>query len=406
VSSTLALPTWPEIEGNGLALLGRLTAISSPSGDAAAVRRMADALGSELTARGMAIEIRDESDARGQAQPLLVARSSPSGRSPLLLLGHLDTVLPAAAARRDGDRVYATGANDMKGGFAAFLLALDLLRQGGREMPDDLELVAVPDEETGGAITERITRRRGAAAREVWVLEPGEMRGDAETIVGGRRGLFHWHFTAHGRSAHSGLHFWHGRSALLAAAEFARAAADLSREGRGPTVNPARLVAGSSELLARLGEPAAGDLLGSPRQVNVVPDEAGLDGEARFLRGEEAEPLRRRLLELSGEIGRRHEVGTELTLGEVVPPFDPGGPQRALGEQAVGLAARRGWSLAVETERGGISFPNFLESPGRMPVIDGLGPVGGGMHTREEHVSLRSLARRGALIADLLVERG
>ena len=65
-------------------------------------------------------------------------------------------------------------------------------------------------------------------------------------------------------------------------------------------------------------------------------------------------------------------------------------------------AARRGWRLDLEEERGGISFPNFLPDPGRIPVLDGLGPVGGGMHTREEFVDLNSLRRRIVLLADLL----
>jgi glutamate carboxypeptidase len=68
----------------------------------------------------------------------------------------------------------------------------------------------------------------------------------------------------------------------------------------------------------------------------------------------------------------------------------------------VALAARRGWRLDLEEERGGISFLNFLPDPGRVPVLDGLGPVGGGMHTREEFVGLTSLRRRIVLLADLL----
>jgi glutamate carboxypeptidase len=75
-------------------------------------------------------------------------------------------------------------------------------------------------------------------------------------------------------------------------------------------------------------------------------------------------------------------------------------------DRAVALAAERGWRLEVERERGGISFPNFLPDPTRLPVLDGLGPVGGGMHTREEHVSLTSLARRIVLLADLMQDRG
>ena len=40
----------------------------------------------------------------------------------------------------------------------------------------------------------------------------------------------------------------------------------------------------------------------------------------------------------------------------------------------------------------------------RIPgTIDGLGPVGGGMHTREEYVDLESLERRIGLISEALV---
>jgi glutamate carboxypeptidase len=88
----------------------------------------------------------------------------------------------------------------------------------------------------------------------------------------------------------------------------------------------------------------------------------------------------------------------------VIPPVDPDSPHSALSRRAVALAADRGWSLEVETDRGGISFPNFLPDPSRIPILDGLGPVGGGMHTREEFVDLRSLRRRIVLLADLLAE--
>jgi glutamate carboxypeptidase len=88
----------------------------------------------------------------------------------------------------------------------------------------------------------------------------------------------------------------------------------------------------------------------------------------------------------------------------MIPPVDSRGPQQAWCARAVALAANRGWRLEVEEERGGISFPNFLPDPGRLPVLDGLGPIGGGMHTRDEYVDLVSLSRRIVLLADLLQE--
>jgi glutamate carboxypeptidase len=108
---------------------------------------------------------------------------------------------------------------------------------------------------------------------------------------------------------------------------------------------------------------------------------------------------------LARNIGLDTETSLALTFGDTIPPVDPGGPHAGWADRAVALAAARGWRLEVERERGGISFPNFLPDPGRMPVLDGLGPVGEGMHTREEYVSLQSLARRIVLLADLLEDR-
>ncbi len=109
---------------------------------------------------------------------------------------------------------------------------------------------------------------------------------------------------------------------------------------------------------------------------------------------------------LAKNIATDTETTLTLTFGDNIPPVDPGGPHAHQVDRAVALAAERGWRLDVERERGGISFPNFLPDPGRMPILDGLGPVGGGMHTREEYVELRSLGRRIVLLADLLAEDG
>jgi glutamate carboxypeptidase len=339
----------------------------------------------------------------GALLPLLHARGPDTSRGHLLLIGHLDTVLPAAEPRIEGDRLFATGAVDMKGGLATLVGALDLLRHRGEAPPPDLLLVAVPDEEVGGSLSNAAVRCWGEAARALWVLEPGEpAAGGAETIVAGRRGMFQWRLEARGQAAHSGLHYWEGRSALSAAARWAVEAEALSRRDGGPTVNVGRLVAGDATFVDDLARAAS--LLGTERQLNVVPDRAVAEGEARFLRAIESDELARKLEAIARNVAV--ETGTSVTFaaGQRIPPVDPQGPQTAWTRRAVELAAARGWDLEVETERGGISFPNFLPDPHRMPVLDGLGPVGGGMHTREEFVDLRSLARRIVLLADLLAE--
>jgi glutamate carboxypeptidase len=220
--------------------------------------------------------------------------------------------------------------------------------------------------------------------------------------VAGRRGMFDWRLAVKGQAAHSGLHYWEGRSALAAAARWCTEAQALSARDGGPTVNVGRLVAGDASFVENLA--AAHSLLGTERQLNVVPDRAVAEGEARFLRRAEESGIEARLRSLAERIAS--DTGTEMDFGRqpVIPPVDPDGPHGSLCARAVDLAADQGWTLKIERERGGISFPNFLPDPGRLPVLDGLGPVGGGMHTREEYLELRSLQRRIVLLADLLEE--
>ena len=381
-------------------LLDELTAISSPSGDPRGIRRMAERFGEALAGHGLVPEIHEEDGGRGPL-PVLYARGTDTSRGHLLLIGHLDTVLPAAVPHREGDRLVATGAIDMKGGLATLVGALDLLRLRGIRPPADLLLVAVPDEEVGGGLSRAAVQRWGASARALWVLEPGEPGEEdgAETMVAGRRGMFQWRLQVRGRSAHSGLHFWQGRSALVAAARWCEDAATLSRPG-GPTVNTGRLIAGEAGFVENLAANAG--LVGTEQQLNVVPDRAIAEGEARFLRLAESSGIAQSLAGLAAEIAIATETEMTFESGPPIAPVDPHGPCRPWCERAVDLAAAQGWRLEVEEERGGISFPNFLPNPGQIPVLDGLGPIGGGMHTREEFVDLVSFRRRIVLLADLL----
>ena len=125
----------------------------------------------------------------------------------------------------------------MKGGFSALIGALQLLRERDEELPDDLFLLAVPDEEIGGPVSVRAVRKWGKQAHTVLVLEPGASIEGGETLVTARRGLTVWRLDARGRAAHSGVAYWEGRSALAAAASWAGEVQQISEKGDGPIVN-------------------------------------------------------------------------------------------------------------------------------------------------------------------------
>ena len=384
-----------------ISLLSDLCAISSASGDTEGLYRVADRLASELTGLGLVAQIHAEAGLDGRGLPVLVARAVGDDEPGTVLIGHLDTVLPATAPRLENGRLIGTGALDMKGGFAALLGALSLLRERGDLMPPSLTVIAVPDEEVGGPISGRTVRHWGDHARTVLVLEPGAPTVEGETLVIGRRGLTVWRLDARGTAAHSGVAYWDGRSALAAAAAWAGAIQGISERGDGPLVNVGRIVGGDSEFVSDVGEEHR--FIGTSERLNIVADRCLVEGEVRYLSLADRDRTLGEMRRLAASLAAERGVDLEFTEGENIPPMAVSESSRALADHLVDTAADAGWKLELESNRGGVSFPNFLPDPSSVCVLDGLGPVGGGMHTRGEYLDLRSLERRIHLIAEALV---
>jgi glutamate carboxypeptidase len=174
----------------------------------------------------------------------------------------------------------------------------------------------------------------------------------------------------------------------------------MSEEGAGPLVNVGRIVGGDSEFVQDLGEEH--HFVGTSQRLNVVPDRCIAEGELRFLQAADADNVLDRMRELAAQLAAGWGVELDLEVVETLPPVNPDGPGAALARQLVRTAADNGWSLELESNRGGVSFANFLPDPSTVTILDGLGPGGGGMHTRDEYVDLDSLRRRIHLIAEAI----
>ena len=77
-------------------------------------------------------------------------------------------------------------------------------------------------------------------------------------------------------------------------------------------------------------------------------------------------------------------------------------PDQALFLRAEALAKRLGASLTCRAQ-GGSSDANTLAGLG-VPVLDGLGPVGGDLHRPDEFILAASLPLRARLAAALLAQ--
>ncbi|WP_159607542.1 M20/M25/M40 family metallo-hydrolase, partial [Agromyces humi] len=137
------------------------------------------------------------------------------GSHPVVLLGHADTVWPrgtvaAHGVHRDGTRLSAPGAYDMKGGLVVAAHAMRLLQQCGVAHPPVVLLVTA-DEEVGSPTARDLVEMEANAARAVLGFESPHPDGALKTA---RLGSARVRLAVSGRAAHAALDPEAGVSAI------------------------------------------------------------------------------------------------------------------------------------------------------------------------------------------------
>ena len=152
---------------------------------------------------GAAVEVVEPEPGRAS----VVATLPRTGKPVLVVNGHLDvvpinaedwTVDPFGGEVRDG-RVWGRGSADMKGGIAAAVEALHVLRRLGLEPAWDVVLHLVADEERGGRLGTEVLVERGFCDGVAACLVPEPT--DLDVCVA-ERGLLVANVTTLGRPAH------------------------------------------------------------------------------------------------------------------------------------------------------------------------------------------------------------
>jgi len=345
-----------------------LVEVESPSLELDAVERSAAAVAALVERR------------LGSAADLVASAAGPhvhwrgKGEPRVLLVGHHDTVFPLGTlaarpfTRRDG-RVTGPGVFDMKGGIVLAVHAVASLPQG-----DGVELLFTADEEVGSGASRALIEARAEACGTVLVLEPAADGGALKT---GRKGTGGFEVTVHGRAAHAGLEPEKGVNALVEAARQVLAIAALADPGRGTTVTPTVARAGTAD--------------------NVVPAEAVIRVDVRVRELEEAARIEAAMAQLTPvDPGARLDVH-----GGVNRPPMPEAATAELFALVQNVAADAGLPIPSGTVVGGGSDGNFTAALG-IPTLDGLGVVGGGAHSDDEHVLVDTLVDRVRLIAALV----
>jgi len=299
-----------------------------------------------------------------------------------MVLGHIDTVYPTGTIRKmpfrvSGGRAWGPGTFDMKGGIVLALAAVDALRAAGVEPRKRIVFLWTSDEEIGSETSRRAIESEARRSDAVLVLEPSFGReGRLKTA---RKGVGGAEIIVTGRAAHAGIDPERGVNAVHELALQIERLIRLNDRKRGITVQATVIDGGTVS--------------------NVVPDHAHAEVDIRYARMADARALDRKLRGLQPILkGARVKVRR----GAGRPPLERTAAVQALFRRAQSLMAEMGLRLG-EAATGGGSDGNFTAALG-VPTLDGLGAVGDGAHSPREHVVIRALPERAALIAGLLVK--
>ena len=348
----------------------------SPTFEAARVDAMMDVAARDFALAGARVE---KIAGRMGLGPCLRARfpHKRAHEKGVLVLGHFDTVHPVGTLgplpfRRDGEKCFGPGICDMKGGNFLSLEAMRQLQRAGIETPLPVTFLFVSDEEIGSPSTRDLIEAEGARHAFVLVPEPGGQRNE---VVTGRYAIARYNLQTTGRPSHAGATLSQGRSAIR---EMAKRIVEIeSMSGPDCTFSVGVIRGG--------------------QWVNCVSTTCEAEALSMAKRQGDLDAGVARMLALSGA---RDDVEFRVTRGVTRPVWEPDTRTLALHAHASKLSKMLGQALP-HVSAGGGSDGNFTGAMG-VPTLDGLGAIGGGIHTLEEYLLVQSLVDRGRLMAGLL----
>jgi glutamate carboxypeptidase len=361
-----------------LDLLRELTLLESPGTEKAPADRCCGFLAEQWQLRGGMVDVHKR-ESRGNHLRVVwePGGARPSGQ--LLVLGHYDTVYPTGTLsqmpfRIASSKAFGPGTFDMKAGIVQSLFAFEALQELKIPMGKKVVFLWTSDEEIGSESSRSLIEAEAKRSDAVFVPEPS--LGPRGLVKTSRKGVGEAQLVVHGRASHAGLAPERGVNAIH------ELAAQLARIERWNNL--------------RRGVSINADVIEGGSRTNVIADHAKAILDLRAWRITDMRALESRLHSLKPiHPGARLKV----TGGFNRLPLERK-QSAVLFARAKALAKQMGLALG-EAAAGGGSDGNFTAALG-IPTLDGLGAVGDGAHSTHEHILVKTMPQRAALLAALL----
>ena len=258
------------------------------------------------------------------------------------------------------------------------LSALDVARERGVKSYKRLTVLFNPDEERSSLGSQAVIKELSAQQDYVLVYEPPE----ADLVTVSTNGIAYVHLEVNGLASHAGSAPEKGRNAVVELANQIVQLNSLGDPAKGTTVN--------------------WTVVKSDDRVNIIPDKATAIADMR--------------MSDVTEVGRVQQDGNEIIRQKLVPdtdvslkvemrrpPFSKNPATDKLAEQANSIYEEIGTRIKPVSMRYGTDAGFAYSSENKKPVvIDGMGIVGGRIHSPEEWADLDSIPPRLYLTVRML----
>ena len=346
------------------------------SGEAKIAAYVADFL------RGAGLKTQIQKLGPGRANVVGVLRGRGGGRS-LMLNGHLDTVgVAGMEAPFSGEikknRLYGRGAQDMKGGIAAALMAAATLAKGPR-LRGDLIIAAVADEEFKSSGTRALIDE--ITTDSAIVMEPTGLE-----VATAHKGFAWAEIETLGKAAHGSR----------------------PKDGLDAIAMMGRVLAGIESLQEELDDAGGHPLLGHAsvhasiisggQEMSSYPAGCKLSVERRLLPGEDATSFKRELVEITANLSNQDaKFRARTTIGYSALALETA-VESPIAQSLIECARK---VIGPSAKFGAQSFwtdAALLNEAGTASVL--FGPGGAGMHSTVEYANLSEVTQ----CAEVLIE--
>ena len=361
--------------------------IDSTTPDIDGVTRIQDIVARELGAIGFKIERFPNPEMK--TADIIVATLTGERTESVTFVSHADTVLNVSDVGRfrvEENKGFGSGTIDNKGGLVVAIEGLRLFVKSlaGSKPALSLKFVCSPNEEGGSTGFHEMFRTCAADSLLVLGFEPALDNG---SVIESRRGNRWYDVDVEGQEAHAG-------------------------RCKGEQINAAHDIAIKIAKLHKLNDfkkgvsVNVGHLEGGRDRHNVVCGSIRMKLDARFSSFESRDKLHNKIdrillrAKVSSPITGK-DAKTSYAIVDDCPPFSATSASRSILKSYLKTVAKIEGRPVISEKAGGAGDVNHMSRKGVI-VIDGLGPIGGKMHTVNEFIYLPSLSTRASALSSFL----